>query len=399
MAELYEYITAQGTIVADTADLQAQVEQEYRDAFGEDLIVTANTPQGVLIAAEVTARAAVLRNNAALANQINPDLAGGVFLDALWRLTGGQRRVATKSVLVNVALTGEPGTFIPEGSLAQTAAGDKYATTADVTLGVDGTAVARFEAEDFGPVPAPVGALSVIVSGVLGWETVTNPTAATLGRDRETDAAARRRRRNTLALQGVALSEAIASGLYDTEGVKSLTFRENPTNVNATISGILMVPHSMYVCVDGGTDNDVALALLAKRSAGCGWNGGTSVDVTDPTSGQTYAVRFDRPTLMPVLVRATVRNAGVVGSPVGIVQDAVMAYTRGELEDEGGFIVGGSVSPFELAGAVNRQAPRLYVQKMEVALASTGVYQTVELTLGIDKLATIDVSGITVIVL
>src|SRR5262245_56358910 len=114
----FEYITETGVIVPDTAELQTQVEGEFKEAFGADLIVTPNTPQGVLITAEVSARSGVLRNNAALANQINPNLAGGVFLDAIWSLTGGQREAADFSFIPDVSLLGLPGLPIPAGSQA-----------------------------------------------------------------------------------------------------------------------------------------------------------------------------------------------------------------------------------------------------------------------------------------
>lgn len=114
----YGFIVETGVIVPDTSDQLAQVQSEYRTAFGDDLDVSPETPQGVLIAAETESRDSVARNNAALANQINPNLAGGVFLDALWALTGGARFVATPSVIRGVELGGVPGAIIPEGAVA-----------------------------------------------------------------------------------------------------------------------------------------------------------------------------------------------------------------------------------------------------------------------------------------
>lgn len=398
MADTYEYLTDTGVIVPDTDAVLATVEQEYRDALGQNLIVTPNTPQGVLIAAETTARQSVIRNNAALANQINPDIAGGVFLDALWRLTGGQRGVALPSFVGGVALTGVPGTLVPAGSAALTVNGDRFLSVADVTLGAGGSALADFQSEASGPIPAPVGALSSIETAVLGWETVTNPTAATLGQARETDSAARLRRRSTLAAQGVALPEAITSALHNVPGVQSLVFRENVKDTAQVIDGVNLAAHSVYAVVSGGTDADVAASLLASKSMGCNWNGATTVNVTDPASGQVYAVQFDRPTPVPILARVTIKG-GAVSDPVGVVQSALVAYASGALDGERGFVVGGAVSPFELGGAVNRQTPGMYVQKVEVALASTGVYQAAEIAMTIQQIATLQAASITVVVL
>ena len=77
----------------------------------------------MLIAAETLARTEVVNNNAALANQINPNNAGGVFLDAILALTGMQRSSATQTLVTNVTLTGVAGTVISAGTLAATAAG------------------------------------------------------------------------------------------------------------------------------------------------------------------------------------------------------------------------------------------------------------------------------------
>src|SRR6478752_8892109 len=111
----FDYVTTTGTIVPDTSTLLADVQDEYGAALGADIVVDPNTPQGAMITAEVIARTAVLSNNALVANQINPNLAGGVFLDAIWQLTGGQRLAATRSVVPGVELSGLPGTIIPAG--------------------------------------------------------------------------------------------------------------------------------------------------------------------------------------------------------------------------------------------------------------------------------------------
>src|ERR1700744_6527208 len=101
----YEYLQQTGVVVPDTSGLLADVQTEYQTVFGSDLIVTPNTPQGVLITAETLARTEVVNNNAALANQINPNVAGGVFLDAILALTGVQRTPASPTLVTNVTLT------------------------------------------------------------------------------------------------------------------------------------------------------------------------------------------------------------------------------------------------------------------------------------------------------
>lgn len=369
----YGFVVETGVIVPDTVVLRAQVEAEWREAFGADIILTANTPQGVLVTMLTLARDNTARNNAALANQINPDVAGGIFLDAIWRLTGGDRVKATQSIVTGVALTGVPGTIIPAGVLLAVGSADGalFASVGTVQLNGSGLATVDFQAVDAGPVAAPAGDLEFIVSGVLGWETATNPTPAVLGVARESDIAGRRRRRDTLALQSVSMSEATLAAVRDQNqcpGVRSAVYRENRTGATVVIDGVSLVEHSIYVCVSGGTDADIAAALLRSKSGGCNWNGTTTVNTTDPASGQVYPVSFQRPEEKQVYIRVTVRQGSEVGDPVTTARNAVLAYVNGELDGEPGLIIGADVSPWEIAGAVNRGAPGLYVTSVTVSL-------------------------------
>lgn len=394
----YQYIDETGVIVPDTATVQTEVEGEYKAVFGQDLVVTANTPQGVLITAEVSARSNVLRNNAAVANQINPNLAGGVFLDAIWALTGGQRIAANYSVIPGVHLLGLPGTVVPAGSQASLIDGTLFASVSAVTLDGGGNGYVDFQAVETGPIAANIGTLTQIVTAVLGWDQVTNPTAATPGRNEESDLASRMRRKNTLSLQNVALPEAITSALYDTLNVRSLTFRENYTKADATIDGIFLLANSVWACVDGGTDADVAAALLAHKSLGANWNGAVTVNLTDAASGQTYPVKFDRPTAVPVQARVTVRNLSALTDVPAAVRQAIVDYAAGLQDGEPGFVVGASVSSFELAGAVNRAAPGIYVQNCEISLVTPTSWVVGQIAIALNQIASITSGNIEVIV-
>jgi len=364
----YGYIVPTGTVFPDTGDILAQVQTEWRAAFGQDLVVTPDTPQGVIITLQTLARDALVRNNAALANQINPNLAGGVYLDALWALLGGRRFTATPSIVRGAVLAGVPTTIIPAGSVATTGPdGARFILTSPVILDGAGEGLGIFQSEALGPIPAAIGALNAIATSVLGWETVTNPYAAEEGEPDESDAAARRRRRLTLALQAVALPEAIVSGVNDLPGVRSMSFRENYEDDPVTIEGVTLAPHSIYACVDGGLDLDIALMLLRKKSMGCGWNGTTTVTVQEPYSGQSYDVQFSRPELITIYMRVTVAPGAPFADVPATVRNAILAYANGE-QDDTGFVVGGDVSAFEIAGAVNRAAAPIYVTNLELSL-------------------------------
>lgn len=381
----YNYIVSSGVIVPDTDTTLSEVQGEWTEAFGSDLDLTPSTPQGIMITAETLNRDGTARLAADLANQINPDLAGGVFLDAICALSGITRTAATFST-VTATLSGTAGTVVPAGSVAATAAGDQFQLTSPVTIPATGI----FQALESGAVPCAIGALTEIVDTVLGWTGVTNATAATLGTTEQSDLSLWSFRRKTLAAQGVATGEAISSALYLTDGVQSLVFRENVEPTTEVIDGITMKPHSIYVCVNGGTDADVASAILTNKSSGSPMNGSTSVNVT-ASSGQVIPVLFDRPTQIPILVRVTVRLMGAAGDVSSQITQSILSWAASDL------VVGGDISPFEIASAA-AQITGVYVVLSEVALASDGIYQSTEIPIAIDEIGTLSEPSISVVV-
>lgn len=397
MASSYEYIVNTGVIVPDTATTRAEVEAEFQVIFGADMPLDPSTPQGGIVTMLTEQRDGIARNNAEAANQnLNPDLAGGVFLDGIWRFTGGQRRPGEFSVLTGVELGGVPGTLILAGSIAVVSeSGAEFETTADVTIGVLGTATATFRAVIAGPTNVGVGGLDSVASGVLGWETVNNPTVAVPGKLVEGDIPARLRRRQTLALQTISTVEAIISALYDTEGVQSLSFRENVAATTQVIDGITMVAHSIYACVDGGTDADVAFVLMREKTDGAAFNGAVVVPTTQPRSGQIIDVQFDRPAEIQVFVRFTVAASAL--DVQNIIPDAVISYRDGELPGDRGFTVGKEVSPFELAGAVHQVEPSIFVSKVELSTDGGGTWSTNSVPVAIDEVARVTRSSVLVV--
>lgn len=400
----FEYITATGVIVPDTSEVLADVQSEFVAAFGADLSLAPETPQGVLITGETSSRMSVLRNNALLANQINPNIATDAFLDAIWALTGGKRSDGTKTLIPGVVLSGAPGLLIPAGVRINDPAtpGDQFESVASVVIGALGTASVDFASVTTGALNPPINTLTQVTQGYgqIGLETVTNPNAATPGTERQTDASVRTERRATLALQGLSTAEAIMSGVRAVADVKSLAFRENVENSTQVIDGISLVEHSIWVCVDGGNEDDIAAAILQKKSAGANYNGATTVNVVEPASGQTYAVTFDRPEEISVLVRVTVRVTGTTFGVEDTTKTSVLDYANGEIDGEDGFVVGGDVSPFEIAGAINITSPGIFVTLLEVAYdTGSPTYVTTSLAIALDQVARVTAPNIQVIVL
>lgn len=393
---VYDYITSTGVIIPDTSDTLVTVVDEFRTGLGQDLVVTNDTPQGVMIAMEVEGRDSVARNNGALANQINPDIAGGVFLDAIGALTRSSRRPAMRSIIYGARLGGVVGSVIPPGSRVRIGSEGSIFTVMTQTIIADGGfSYANLQAQDYGPIAAAPSAVDTIVDGVLGWETVVNLKAAQPGRLLESDSAYRRRRRQTLARQGNGTPAAVQSYLMDIENVLSHTFRENVEYVTQVIDGVTLKPHSIWVCVDGGTNSEIANALLSSKGAGSGWNGGITVTAIEPVSGQSYPVQFDRPSEIIVMARVSARFNNLDGQ--SIIKDALTQYADGELDGDEGLVVGASVYPFELAGAINQVEPRIVVAGIELSTDLGGTWSSAIIPVTIQQVARLARDNIKVI--
>ncbi|GAB1837370.1 hypothetical protein MyNCGM121_41500 [Achromobacter xylosoxidans] len=392
----YSFIVNRGVIVPDTATTRAQVEAEFRAVFGDDMPTDPATPQGLLITRITEERDAIARNNAELANQINPALSGGVFLDSLMALTGGRRRSSVRSLIVGAVLGGVPGTNVPAGSIAETEQGEQFELVNTVVLDAAGTAAGNLRALQDGEIIVPAGGLNTVASSVLGWETITNPSAAIPGQREENDVLLRRRRAQTLALQTTSINEAIVSRLYDIEAVRSCYYLENYADVDQVVDGIPMRKHSIWACVEGGTDMEVAQAIFETKTVGGGYNGAVVVEVPDPVNGRLYEVKFDRPQEVTLLIRVTVRSS--ILDVQQLVPDLVMNYVNGEIDGDVSFVVGSDVSTFEIASAINQQEPSIFVKKVELSVVGSGAWSADTMVIAPNQIARTQRSSIQVVI-
>ena len=74
------------------------------------------------------------------------------------------------------------------------------------------------------------------------------------------------------------------------------------------IDGYFIKAHSVFVSVVGGSDEDIAEAIYNSCSAGCDYNGNTTVAVTDSATGAGEKVTFYRPADYPMYVRVTLQG-------------------------------------------------------------------------------------------
>ena len=270
-------------------------------ALGEDLDLAPETLQGQIVGAMALTLTQVDEALIAASNGSSVSRAIGVQLDDLWSLLGIERRLGTRST-VTVTLAGQGGVSIPAGSRARTAAGDMFELIQEVTIPGSGSASATMHSVEEGPVPAASGSLTQIVNLVTGWESVTNPAAATPGRRIETDEEYKERFQRLTGRNSRGSAESVLAAVLGVEGVTDALLRENATGTAVTVQGKSIGAHSICIVVDGGTDADVAAAMARSKSAGTGTGGDTTVNVPH-SGGWTVPIEFSRAKAVPVAIK------------------------------------------------------------------------------------------------
>lgn len=386
MTAVYNYLISTGTIVDDTTDLLTDVQLEYKTALGANLNLAANTTQGSLITGEAVARTNVMKNNADMGSLINPNLSYGIYTDAICSLLGISRGENISTVGNNITLTGNANTPIPAGARVQTVNGDIFTIFAPVTIPVGLSIPAVIESSVFGPIPLPVGPLKIL-DGVIGWgaATVTSGSVVTLGSLALSDPQLKTSRNQRLATQGVGSSAAIKAAILAVPNVTSCMVVENNTGSPGVVNGVTFtLGNSFWVCVSG-TPDPVALAQAMYNAHGGGvpWEFGSAgnglpqnspngLPAIDPSTGLTYNVKNTTPILFDTYVNLVLRKSSNVATAVTTIQGAVITYASGKEDGEPGFVVGASVSAYEIAGTVARQIPGIYISSCMVACVPHG---------------------------
>lgn len=264
----------------------------------------------------------------ATAAQFDPRKAVGAFLRGLVQLNGLLAQPATGSI-VTLTATGTPGAPIPAGALfADTNNLHQWAASAATEIGLGGTVDFQAVCVDVGPIAAAIGTITVLVSPLAGVASVTNPTAAILGRLAETDTQLRfRRDRSTLAPSAGPV-ESVYSNLSNIPGV---TFARAYVNNTLAVDSRGIPAKNLAAVVVGGLDDDIAFTLLERTGVTAGWFGSESKTLID-AQGEAYVVKWTRPSDVPIYVVVEVRITNAATFPVDGIQqikNAILAYAAG----------------------------------------------------------------------
>lgn len=310
---------ATGFVSPTEPEIKGGLWLDFQAAFGGALTESDATPQGQLVSTLTAILGDCFDRFVALANGVDPAYASGRMQDAIARIYF-LTRIAAGATTVTATCAGASGTIIPVGAQAEDVNGYRYLCTDGGTIPTAGTIDLTFQNAETGPIACAAGTLTTIYQTVSGWDSVANAAPGTVGRDVETRREFEIRRQASVAKNAQGSVESIRGAVEEVDGVLDAWVYDNSSSNAITQNGVTIAPHSVYVCVRGGTSADVAAAIWSKKSNGCDYTGNTSVTVRDTSAYTqpypTYTVTFQRPTALPVKFAIVLASTGSVPSNV-----------------------------------------------------------------------------------
>lgn len=383
-------VTAAGITTPPYNDVLTSLQASFQAIYGTDAYIDPDSQDGQLLA--IMAKAISDGNDADVGvfNSFSPATAQGSALSSGVRINGISRAVPSNSQVVQ-RVTGNVGAAINNGIVSDGV--HPWALPPLVTIPPAGFIDVTATAQDTGAIAAPIGTITTIVNPQLGWQTTTNPAAASQGAPVESDAALRQRQVVSTALPSQTVLSGTVGAIANVTGVTRLRVYENDQDATNSFG---MTGHSIAAMVIGGDATAIAQAILVHKTPGATSLGSTSVTVTDPVSGIPYNIRFSVPTPVAITCAVTIKALSGYTASVGIaLQQAIVDYVNST-------DIGGGASGFvEWDGAVVAAATVPNTKTFKIAsltLSGPGGAGTPDVPLLFNQVAAMVIGGVTLTV-
>jgi uncharacterized phage protein gp47/JayE len=303
-------LTSTGFEPKTLSDIQAEISTALLAGISTTLNLSSTSPDGQKIGAISSQLRQLWEAGQAIYSSRDIDEAESAALTSLVKSVGVFRQPATPSTaLMSCTLTNNGGPandgVYPEGVLRVYVVGNPsavFTNDEELVITVSGAQTdLAFTCEDEGVVRANANTLTEIANPVTGFSAPTNPAAATVGTEEESDAELYARWLASVARRGSSTVDAIRADVLAVDGVTSCLVLEN--TADTAVGGI--AAHGVGVYVVGGTDAAVAQAIWDSKPAGIETSGSSDWIVAD-TQGIDHTVRWTRPTEVRLYAAVTV---------------------------------------------------------------------------------------------
>jgi len=309
-----DILDATGLTVKTAPEIRADLEDDFREIYGNDINLDQNSPDGQLVGILVQACVDIRELLVNVNNGFDPDRAIGRILDERVVINNIERAGGTYTIVPveitvdqTVTLDGLDSDFNDingVGYTVQDDAGNQFILVDTNTL-TAGAHVLNFRAKDIGRVETTLGTIVNPVTIVLGVTNIINNNAALeIGQSEETDAQLRVRRQRSVALASTGYLNGLLGEVLALDGVTDARLYENYTNVTDA-DGI--PPHATWLIVEGGANADIGEVYYHNKSYGSNMKGDVEVNIIT-ASGGLFVAQFDRPTAQDLYIRFEVKR-------------------------------------------------------------------------------------------
>lgn len=315
-----------GFKMADYPTILSWYQDRYREIYGADVNLAADTQDGEWLAVQAQAVFDLAQLMSAVYNSLSPSTAG---LDALRRNVkiNGLTPQGSRHSQVGVVVTGD-GRAVNVVGMQVSDANSRHTWLLDdfhIPLGQTSVHV-RAVCQDEGPVEFALGEEFKIITPIRGVTKVVSDMNFIIGRDAETSAELRARQARSTMLSSKTTLEGIMANIKDLgPQVVAVKGYDNDTNA-IDVNGI--PAHTVAFVVKGGNDDEVAMTIARGKTDGVPTFGTIERQVTlHGVYGDVIKhIRFSRPDDIAVAVEVDITaRAGWVEAYADDIKKAVAA--------------------------------------------------------------------------
>jgi uncharacterized phage protein gp47/JayE len=382
------YVDQSGFHCPDYPTVLTYLQGEYRTIYGADTYLEADSQDGQWVAILALAMFDSMQVAAAIYNSFSPLTAQRDALSRNVKINGIARLVASYST-ADLTIVGQAGTIILNGQAKDTL-DQKWNLPASVTIPVGGSIVVTATAAEVGAVSAAAGTITKIATPTLGWQTVNNVAAATIGDPVETDAELRRRQAQSTMIPSLSVMEGIVGAVASLAGVNRYRGYENDTN---TTNADGIPAHAISLVVEGGTTQAIAEAIAAKKTPGTATYGTTSYTTYDQY-GVPNTINFFRPTNATISIEVSLTaRTGYLSTTADAIKAALVAYIADLLIGDDIYI-----SKLYVPANLSNQDIGATFDVTQIRInKNSGSWVTTNLTLAFNEIAQTALANVTVI--
>jgi uncharacterized phage protein gp47/JayE len=312
------YIDSAGYHYADYPSFLTFTKAIFTGIYGADIYLGSDSQDGQFTAILAQAFFDTAALGASTYNSFSPVTAQGTGLSRVVKINGVTRATATNST-VDLVVVGVVGTVINNG-IAVDILSQQWLLPTSVIIPSSGTITVTATAQNPGAVAANPNTITGIFTPTLGWQTVNNPAAATLGQPVQTDAQLRVVQQQSVSLPAMTVLDATVAAVLAVPGVTNAVGYENDTN---TTDSNGLPPHSIAIVVAGGDSMAIAQAIQIKKTPGTETYGTTTELVYD-SHGMPIEISFFIATNATINVQITITPlANYVSATAVLIQEAI----------------------------------------------------------------------------